>query len=118
MKKTWISSVINLVLLVCLVFVLFIYKGPQPSQTAANASAHGTTASAGDPEGIVKKNCITCHGDNLQGGAGPELAKIGSKYDQGEIENIINNGKNGRMPAGLISKDDAKSVAEWLSQKK
>ena len=24
-----------------------------------------------------------------QGGAGPELAKIGSKYDQGEIENII-----------------------------
>ena len=38
---------------------VYIYKGPQPSQTAANASAHGTTASAGDPEGIVKKNCIT-----------------------------------------------------------
>ncbi|QQZ09363.1 c-type cytochrome [Heyndrickxia vini] len=117
MKKTWVSFGINIVLLVCLVFVLFIYKGPQSSQTAST-SEHASANTTANAEAIVKKNCITCHGDTLQGGAGPALNKIGSKYDQGEIENIINNGKNGKMPAGLISKDEAKSVAEWLSQKK
>jgi cytochrome c551 len=114
MKKVWVTSGINIILAGCLVFLLFIYEGPQHSQTA---TAGGEVASAGNPEEIVNKSCITCHGDNLQGGSGPALDKIGSKYASSDIENIINNGKNG-MPAGVVSTEEATVVAEWLAQKK
>ncbi|PMC35932.1 cytochrome C551 [Bacillus sp. UMB0899] len=114
MKKTLITSGINIILAGCLVFLLFIYKGPSTSESA---HADGVTTSASNPEEIVNSNCITCHGENLQGGGGPALDKIGSKLAQNEIEDIINNGKN-NMPSGLISSDDAKVVAEWLAQKK
>lgn len=115
MKKTSATFGVSIVLALCLVFLLFFYKGPQVSQTASGTS---DSASGANPEAIVKKNCITCHGDSLQGGAGPALNKIGSKYKESDIEGIINNGKNGKMPAGLISKDEAKAVAGWLAQKK
>jgi cytochrome c551 len=69
-------------------------------------------------EEIVQQNCISCHGQNLEGGgAAPSLEKVGSKYDEDKIESIINKGQGG-MPAGLINETDAAVVAEWLAQKK
>ncbi|WP_160722984.1 c-type cytochrome [Bacillus sp. USDA818B3_A] len=117
MKKTYMITSFNVILAACLVFLLFVYEGPKQSQSVS-ANAGGTSsASAGNAEDIVGKNCITCHGDQLQGGAGPALTKIGSKYNQSEIENIIKNGKNA-MPAGVISGDEVTIVAKWLSEKK
>ncbi|WP_017756414.1 cytochrome c551 [Calidifontibacillus oryziterrae] len=77
------------------------------------------TESAGAAEGLYAQNCSTCHGQNLEGlgDSFPALANIGSKLDAAGIENVILNGQ-GAMPAGLISGDDAKVVAEWLSTKK
>lgn len=75
------------------------------------------TAGAGDPEKIYNQKCSGCHGGELQGGAGPELAHIGSKYSQEDIEGIIENGK-GAMPKGLLTGEDASAVAEWLAGKK
>ncbi|MCM3537983.1 c-type cytochrome [Priestia endophytica] len=111
MKKILITSGINIVLIGCLLFLLFFYKGSQDLQ---NEDGEATTV--GNPEEIVSQNCIACHGDNLQGGSGPPLNRVGLKYQQNEIEDIINNGK-GAMPAGVISAEEAKVVAEWLSQK-
>lgn len=116
MKKTYMITGFNIILAVCLVFLLFVYEGPKQSQPVS-AKGSVTASASGDAEDIVGKNCITCHGDQLQGGGGPALNKIGSKYDQSEIENIIKNGKNG-MPAGVISGDDVTVVAKWLSEKK
>lgn len=112
-KKTLIMFGMNIILTGTLVFLLFFYEVTQGTEPARS----GDTASVSNPEEIVNGNCLTCHGENLQGGAGPALDKIGSKYDQSEIEDIINNGKNG-MPAGVISKEEATIVAEWLVQKK
>jgi len=120
MKKNWITFGINIILAVSLVFLLFVYEGKPPAQKAAKGgepAPAGETSTAGNPEEIASANCMTCHGENLQGGAGPALTKIGTKYSQDEIENIINNGRNA-MPAGVISPDEAKVVAEWLAQKK
>ncbi|WP_339147850.1 MULTISPECIES: cytochrome c551 [unclassified Sutcliffiella] len=63
------------------------------------------------------QSCIGCHGRNMEGASGPNLQKVGSKYNQDEIENIINNGQ-GSMPAGLVPEEDATVLAEWLAQHK
>lgn len=76
----------------------------------------GDTASA-NGETLYAQSCSGCHGGNLQGGAGPELAAIGSKYSQEEIENIIANGQ-GTMPPKLLEGAEATAVAEWLAAKK
>lgn len=75
------------------------------------------TASAGDPEKIYTQNCASCHGGNLEGGAGPELAAIGSKYSQEEITTIIETGQ-GIMPPKIIKGAEAEAVAEWLASQK
>lgn len=76
------------------------------------------TATAGDAQKIVSQKCSSCHGDNLQGAVGPNLQKVGSKYSKDQILGILKNGKQGGMPAGLISGDDADKVATWLAAKK
>lgn len=77
------------------------------------------TASAGEAEKLFSQNCSSCHGGNLEGGVGPNLTKVGSKYSKDEILNIIEKGKGGgRMPAGLLKGADADAVATWLSGKK
>ncbi|WML54725.1 cytochrome c [Neobacillus sp. PS3-12] len=83
------------------------------------SSSKSTDTASADPQKIVNQKCSSCHGDQLQGVVGPNLQKIGSKYSKAEILDIIKNGKGGgKMPAGLISGNDADKVAEWLAAKK
>ncbi|MGP4080390.1 cytochrome c550 [Pseudalkalibacillus sp. R45] len=65
------------------------------------------------PEQIVQQTCTSCHGQNLEGGMGPALTDVGSKYKPEEIADIIQNGK-GQMPAQSLSAEEAKAVAEFL----
>jgi alcohol dehydrogenase (cytochrome c) len=42
---------------------------------------------------IFKKSCISCHGQNLEGGARPHLQRVGlSMYKQDIVNQIINGG--------------------------
>lgn len=68
-------------------------------------------------EAIYKKSCISCHGQNLEGGAGPDLRHVGSSMSEQDILNQIING-GGRMPGGLVNGDQAKALAKWLAQQK
>ncbi|WP_071460812.1 cytochrome c551 [Bacillus massilinigeriensis] len=77
----------------------------------------GDSKSAGDPEKLFNQKCSSCHGGNLEGGAGPALDKVGAKLSQDEIEKIIKEGK-GSMPAKQLEGEDASTVAKWLSEKK
>ncbi|WP_077621481.1 cytochrome c550 [Sediminibacillus massiliensis] len=71
----------------------------------------------GDPEAIFQNNCASCHGADLSGGAGPNLQEVGSRYSQEEIHEIIMNGIEGTaMPGGLVSEEEANSLAEWLAE--
>ena len=59
--------------------------------------------------------CITCHGDNFQGGAGaPTL--IGTGLYAEEIAKIAKEGK-GKMPAGIFKGDDEqlKTLSEFIA---
>ncbi|MEC1376244.1 cytochrome c551 [Heyndrickxia oleronia] len=91
------------------------------NDTTTNEKTTTDTANAGDAEKLFSQNCASCHGGNLEGGVGPNLTKVGSKYNKDEILDIIKNGKTGdqgTMPGGLLSGDDADAVAGWLASKK
>ncbi|NNU84976.1 cytochrome c [Geobacillus sp. BMUD] len=88
--------------------------GDNAGNNNGNNGGGDTAASA---EQIFKQNCASCHGQDLSGGVGPNLQKVGSKYSKDEIKNIIANGR-GAMPAGIIKGEDADKVAEWLAAKK
>ncbi|OZB93498.1 cytochrome c551 [Paenibacillus sp. XY044] len=95
------------------------------NQGAANNNAGtttgqtGGTAAAGNGEATFKANCVSCHGNNLEGAVGPNLQKIGAKYSADEIAGIVSNGRGG-MPSfkGQLSDADIQGVAQWLATKK
>ncbi|MGG3210352.1 cytochrome c551 [Geobacillus stearothermophilus] len=88
--------------------------GDNAGNNNGNNGGGDTAASA---EQIFKQNCASCHGQDLSGGVGPNLQKVGSKYSKEQIKEIIVNGR-GAMPAGIIKGEDADKVAEWLASKK
>ncbi|CAM4140883.1 cytochrome c551 [Geobacillus sp. FSL K6-0789] len=88
--------------------------GDNAGNNNGNNGGGDTAASA---EQIYKQNCASCHGQDLSGGVGPNLQKVGSKYSKEQIKEIIANGR-GAMPAGIIKGEDADKVAEWLASKK
>ncbi|HEY4554642.1 MAG TPA: cytochrome c [Bacillaceae bacterium] len=82
-----------------------------------NGNGNGNETATADAEAIVKQNCTSCHGDNLEGRNGPALNKIGAELSKDEILDVIHNGRPG-MPANIIKGEDAEKVAEWLAEKK
>lgn len=82
-----------------------------------DGDAGDATVDVAAAEDAYKSSCASCHGQDLEGGVGPELDAIGSSMSADEIEDIIINGA-GSMPAGLLSGDDATAVAQWLAEMK
>jgi len=103
-----------------LVFVIFLVASiiyPPTHGEEAKGGKEGAAANI-NAEDIVKTNCTSCHGQNLEGMVGPKLADIGSKMSAEEIADVIKNGK-GSMPPGLIQDPkEIVAVAKWLSEKK
>ncbi|ASF39934.1 cytochrome C [Halobacillus halophilus] len=71
-----------------------------------------------NPEEMFQSQCASCHGGNLEGGTGPNLTEVGSRYSAEEIQDIIVNGKGSAMPAGLYTGEKAAALAKWLAEKK
>ncbi|WP_027725024.1 cytochrome c550 [Tuberibacillus calidus] len=90
--------------------------GAHAAQEREAAKHKGAVATA-TPEKLFQDNCAACHGQNLEGGAGPNLQHIGGKLSKDAILKQINEGGGG-MPGGLLQGDDAAKVAEWLAKKK
>ncbi|MFC4619527.1 PQQ-binding-like beta-propeller repeat protein [Camelliibacillus cellulosilyticus] len=97
-------------------------KGPEKNSGANHGSSGNKEKPKKQPANInasalYKNNCASCHGQNLEGGVGPDLSHIGQTMDEKAIYNQIVNG-SGRMPAGLLKGIQAEAVAKWLAQKK
>ncbi|MGE5701291.1 MAG: YqzM family protein [Clostridia bacterium] len=112
--KAFFTSFGILFLVFVIALVGSIYFPPKHEEAGGGATA----PAAVDPEATFKANCASCHGQNLEGIAGPNLTKVGSKLDAKGISDIIKNGRGG-MPPGMLKKaDEIKAVAEWLAAKK
>lgn len=72
---------------------------------------------------LYQEGCNTCHGDNLQGGIGPNLQHVGSKLTAGEIRHRIEVG-GGPMPAYALANDriftnqQISALTTWLAAQK
>ena len=91
--------------------------GNDESKNTDNGGTTETTETA-DAQKIYDQKCSSCHGGDMKGAMGPNLTKVGSKYSKDEILDILKNGKSGGMPAGLVTGDDAETMASWLAEKK
>lgn len=70
------------------------------------------------PEVKYKQYCAACHAQDMGGFVGPPLDQVGKRLTEEEIYDIIVNGR-GDMPGGTAQTDDnAKQLAEWLSEMK
>ncbi|MFP7297164.1 c-type cytochrome [Neobacillus niacini] len=98
MKQRWIIFALSLLLL---------------------AGCSSNTADAKRPtdgEGLYKMSCLSCHGENLEGAAGPPVMNMIAKYAEEDLLKLLNDGA-GMMPGGLLSEAEAKSVTKWLIEK-
>jgi cytochrome c550 len=68
-----------------------------------------------NPEDYAKQACISCHGENLEGGAGPNLHGTGLSKE--EVADILANGRGG-MPGGLVPAENIDQMAEWVANLK
>lgn len=89
----------------------------QPAEQPAEKTAEGGTVDAAAAEEKFNQGCAACHGNDLSGGAGPNLQQVGGRLSQEEILGIINNGKGG-MPPKMLQGADAELVAAWLAEHK
>lgn len=65
-------------------------------------------------EEVFKKQCATCHGDDLSGSnTAPDLLDVGSRLSEDEIKDVIINGADG-MPGGLVNQEQTEMITEWL----
>ena len=88
----------------------------EPEETPADSGGEETAAI--DVDQVIQQNCISCHGENLEGaGNFPALDDVGSRLSQEEIHSIIVNGQ-GAMPANIIEGEEADAVAEYLATMK
>lgn len=93
---------------------LLSFKGlgdmDQIAKEAEGGEKTEDTASA-TPEELYKQSCISCHGDQYQGGMGPALK--GTDLSVEELEDILINGQGTSMPGGLVKGKEAE-MAEWI----
>lgn len=84
----------------------------EPAETPVDG---GEETAAIDAEQIIQQNCISCHGENLEGaGNFPALNDVGSRLSAEEILSVIQNGQ-GAMPADIIDGEEAVAVADYLA---
>lgn len=92
------------------------FFGLNQAENLAAGDAHDEeqgAAEAATPEDIYAQSCLMCHGQDLEGGAGPALTDLSGKLDAAQIKDIIVNGQ-GSMPGGLVDAAKAEQLATWL----
>lgn len=110
MKKRWLAVLFGSML------VLGACGGDDDTADAPADDTGSTTDEASvDPEQVVQQNCISCHGENLEGtGNFPALNDVGSRMSEEEILDVILNGQ-GAMPPNIIEGEEAEAVAAYLA---
>jgi len=116
--QKWIMSGLFFAACAIALVLMFTLPGKEMAEEAKPTMPE-VTLDAGAAETLVKANCISCHGDQLQGSVGPNLQNIGATLSAEQIYNTISKGK-GIMPPfkDQLKEEEIANVALWLSEKK
>ncbi|MNO96788.1 Cytochrome c-551 precursor [compost metagenome] len=105
----------------CAIAIILMFTLPGKGEMAEEVkpSMPEVVLDATAAEALVKANCISCHGDQLQGAMGPNLQNIGSVKTPDELYTLIGKGK-GIMPGfkETLADEEIANIAQWLAQKK
>ncbi|MFP4978903.1 c-type cytochrome [Paenibacillus sp. CN-4] len=117
--QKWLMS--GLFFLACAFAVILMFTLPGKEQVAEqnNPTMPVVQLDTAAAEATVKANCISCHGDQLQGGVGPSLQNEGSQHDAEAIYKVISKGR-GQMPSfkDKLAPEEIANVAMYLSEMK
>ena len=87
--------------------------------TGGGGQTGGTAAEAIELPEIYKQNCLSCHGDQLQGRVGPKLQDVGGRLTEEQIAAIIRDGKGGMPSYGnRFNDEEISTLAAWLAEQK
>ncbi len=120
----YMKKLLGAALLLALVIGLSACGGGQkaadaPADKPADQGQAAAGTGADDAKKITEGKCISCHGGNLEGGAGPKLTDVGSRLSKDEIAKVLKEGRKGTMmPGGLLKDDEVEKVAVYLSNQK
>ncbi|WP_334075984.1 MULTISPECIES: cytochrome c [Paenibacillus] len=119
--QKWIMS--GLLVVACAFAAVLMFTLPGREQVAQEEKPQmpEVTLNAEQAEAVIKANCISCHGDELKGGAGPNLQKVGSALSADQLFGIITKGKGGGMMPSFkdkLKEEEIANVALYLSEKK
>ncbi len=94
-----------------LIFALSLIGNTDDRQ--ASGGKNGGNSIALTPEEIYSQSCYQCHGENYEGGAGPELVGVGDRLSAEEIRDVLVNGR-GIMQGGLVPEGNLDEMVDWL----
>lgn len=96
-----------------LIFYMSLYGVDQKKEIADQNNGEEVEESADfDAASFAQAKCVTCHGDNLEGGGAPAL--VGTDLSADDLHDIIANGTDGGMPGGLVPADDIDAMVEYI----
>lgn len=119
--QKWIVS--GIVTVACLFGIyLLVYDMPNKENAAVpseSVSIPDTPVDADAAMQIYRSNCLSCHGDQLSGGFGPNLTNVGATMDKETIYKQISQGGGG-MPKfeSKLTEDELITLTNWLAGKK
>lgn len=117
--QKWVMSGLFFVACALALVLMFTLPGKQEVAEEAKPTMPEVTLDPAAAEATLKASCITCHGDQLQGGAGPALQQIGGQMDAEALFSVITKGRKG-MPAfkDQLKPEEISNLALYLSEKK
>jgi len=99
---------------IALIFFLSLDGVGKQNENAEEGTTTEDNASADDGAALVQ-TCIGCHGQDLKGGMGPQIAGL----DADRIVDVLENGIEGTpMTPGMKSQDEAEKIADYISSLK
>lgn len=119
MQKYIMSTLFFGACVLAVVLMFTLNAGPKGA-VKQEATMPEVTLDAAAAEAIMKAKCISCHGNSLEGGVGPNLQKIGAELDEQKLYQTISKGKGGMMPSfkSQLKEEEIANVAKWLAAKK
>ncbi|MGG1878622.1 cytochrome c [Paenibacillus sp. 7541] len=117
--QKWIMSGLFFFACALAVVLMFTLPGREAEIAEEKPTMPEVTLDAAAAEATLRASCISCHGDQLQGGMGPALDQIGAEMDVNSIYNIIAKGRR-QMPAfeNQLQAEEIANIALYLSEQK